>query len=41
MGQMKWGRETSENCDQDNAMKNPSSVHRVRRRMTVQRDKES
>lgn len=22
---MKWGRETSENCDQENAIKNPSS----------------
>lgn len=36
-GQMKWGRETSENCDQDNAIKNPSSVHRERRRLTGQR----
>lgn len=34
---MKWGRETSENCDQDNAINNPSSVHRVRRGMTGQR----
>lgn len=31
---MKWGRETSENCDQDNGIKNPSSVQRVRRKMT-------
>lgn len=41
MGQMKWGRETSEKCDQDNAMKNPSSVHRVRRRMTESAELES
>lgn len=40
-GQMKWGRETSENCDQDNAIKYPSSVQRVRRRLTGQRIRES
>lgn len=37
MGQMKWERETSENCHQDNAIKNPCSVHRVRRRPTTDR----
>lgn len=40
-GQMKWERETSENCDQDNAIKNPSSVHRIKRAMTGQRKRKS
>lgn len=38
MGQMKWGRETSENCDQDNAINNPSSVHRLKRKLTEDKE---
>lgn len=41
MGQMKWGRETSENCDQDNAIKNPSSVHRLSKRLIGQKIRKS
>lgn len=33
---MKWGRETSEKCDQDNVIQNPSSVQ-ARRMITGQK----